>query len=346
MPGQRQLKPLDRSSREWRHQHRLFCHVAQGTAKWNGSADPWEASPQWCDGWAWGFQNPSINNEWVSKDDRNRENQTASHDERTGTDDKGNGAHAQWESAAPMRADAGKMALDLDVRCNQAICGDPARRELACGRKKTAPPDGEEAGEVERLWWGNGKTRKKVGKKVENGKQGREEAECACQQLHATEDTTATAEVTKTCWAWVVGILHSAGNASSLVHPVAIWQKASRRLLAWTSTAAWLGWCDDEPFSCTIASCKPPCHKCGGADQGMTRCKHSDSYHSPPTWENTDCRSICRCRHKDPEHPLVSLVGTKVQSWQKVSPWLLQQVCLLQHHASWNAWESQNGDHH
>ena len=100
-----------------------------------------------------------------------------------------------------MGARAGKMALELDVRCYQAICGDPARTELACGRKKTAPPDGEEAGEVERLRWGNEKTRKKAGKKAEKGKQGREEAECMCQQLHTTEDAPATAEVTKAHWA-------------------------------------------------------------------------------------------------------------------------------------------------
>ena len=99
-----------------------------------------------------------------------------------------------------------------------------------------------------------------------------------------------------------------------LVHPVAIQQKASRRLLAWTSTDAWLGRCDDEPFSCAISSCKPPCHKCGEVDRGMTRCKHSDSYHSPPTWGNTDCRCDRRCRQKDSEHPPVSLGETKVQS--------------------------------
>ena len=97
-----------------------------------------------------------------------------------------------------MAAHVGKMALELDVQCDQAICGDPARMELACGRKKTAPHDGEEMGEVEHLRWGNGMTRRKAGKKAEKGKQEREEAECACQQLYAAEDTTVTAEVTRT----------------------------------------------------------------------------------------------------------------------------------------------------
>ena len=97
-----------------------------------------------------------------------------------------------------MGSRAGKMALGLDVRCCQAIGGDPARTELACGRKKTAPPDGEEVGEVKHLRWDNGRTRKKAGKKAEKGKQGREEAECVCQELHATEGTTAIAEVTRT----------------------------------------------------------------------------------------------------------------------------------------------------
>ena len=100
-----------------------------------------------------------------------------------------------------MGAHAVKMALELDVRCDQAKCGDPARTELDYGRKKTAPPDGEEVGEVEHLQWGNRRTRRKVGKKVEKGKQGREEAESVCQQLHTAEDTTAIAEVTRTRWA-------------------------------------------------------------------------------------------------------------------------------------------------
>ena len=83
----------------------------------------------------------------------------------------------------------------------QAIFGDPARTALACWTKKTAPPDGEEVEEVEYLRWGNGMTKRKVGKKVEKGKQEWEEVESVCQQYHAAEDTTAMAEVTRTHWA-------------------------------------------------------------------------------------------------------------------------------------------------
>ena len=339
VPGHQQPKPLHTNAREWKHKHKFIHHKARGTARWNGSADPWEASRQWCDGWAWGSQNPSVDDEWVSKDDRNQEDQTVSFwqpfamlpllinviqwiDERTGTNGKG-----RWRSRTVRKAlhpwdhmcrkdGSGAWCSMLPghlqaIQQGQSWLVGERRLHLLMGKKW----------ERWNIFGGaiGGQGGKRGRRRRRGNKDGRKRSACVknSMQLRTQLQLQRSPGLAE---AWVVWILHSAGNASPLVHPAAIWQKASRRLLAWTSTDAWLGWCDDKPISCAISSCKPPCHKCGEADRGMTRCKHSDSYHSPPTLGNTDCRCDRRCCQKDSEHPPVSLGGTKVQSWQKVSP--------------------------